>query len=163
MPEAVDASGPDAAMMAGPETLARFLKTADERVVRDAFSAGDLVILENFPPHVFTGQGGLDQWRGLMARHVAAISNLRHTFGPPQDFVRTGDTAYFSLPTRWTGGPRRQAVRRAWRLVVRAGARRRGLADSILWLVGGELRPVARDLRALVSPTTLYARGSIPC
>ena len=103
MSEASGAAGPDVAMMASPEALARFLETADEGVLKGVFSTGDLVILENFPPHVFTGRRGLDQWRGLMARHVAAISNLRHTFGPPQDFVRTGDTAYFSLPTRWTG------------------------------------------------------------
>jgi hypothetical protein len=98
-----DIAAPEAAMMAGPEALARFLETADEGFVDGVFSTGDLTILENFPPHVFTGQAGLDHWRGLMARHVGAISELRHTFGPPQDFVRTGDTAYFSLPTRWTG------------------------------------------------------------
>lgn len=98
-----DAAAPDAAMMAGPQALARFLETADESVLRDVFSAGDLVILENFPPHVFTGQDGLAHWRALMARHVGAISDLRHVFSPPQDFGRTGDTVYFSLPTRWTG------------------------------------------------------------
>jgi hypothetical protein len=103
MSEPAGGSEPDAAMMAGPETLARFLETADEGLVHDVFSTGDLVILENFPPHVFTGQDGLEHWRGLMTRHVGAISDLRHVFGPAQDFVRTGDTAYFSLPTRWTG------------------------------------------------------------
>lgn len=102
MPDAV--AGPDAAMMAGPEALARFLETADESLVlQGVFSTGKVTILENFPPHVFTGQDGLAHWRGLMARHVGAISDLRHTFGPPQDFGRTGDTVYFSLPTRWTG------------------------------------------------------------
>jgi hypothetical protein len=97
------ASGPDVAMMAAPETLARFLESADEGVIDGLFSTGEVTILENFPPHVFTGQDGLKHWRGLMARHVGAIGDLRHTFGPPQDFVRTGDTVYFSLPTRWTG------------------------------------------------------------
>lgn len=103
MSEPADASGPDAAMMAAPETLARFLETADEGVLDGVFSTSDLVILENFPPHVFTGQEGLAHWRGLMARHVGAIGDLRHGFGPPQDFGRTGDTVYFSLPTRWIG------------------------------------------------------------
>ncbi|MBO9558770.1 MAG: hypothetical protein J7515_09315 [Caulobacter sp.] len=96
------AAGPDAAMMAGPEALAAFLETADKGVLDGVFSAGDLVILENFPPHVFTGQAGLARWRDLMVRHVGAIADLRHTFGAPQDFGRTGDTVYFSLPTRWT-------------------------------------------------------------
>jgi hypothetical protein len=98
------AAVPNAAMMAAPEALARFLETADENLVlRDVFSTGEVSILENFPPHVFTGQAGLNHWRGLMARHVGAIGDLRHTFGPPQDFGRTGDTVFFSLPTRWTG------------------------------------------------------------
>jgi hypothetical protein len=97
------AAAPDFAMMAGPQALARFLETADETVLSDVFSTGDLVILENFPPHVFTGQDGLAQWRALMARHVGAIADLSHTFGPPRDFGRTGGTVYFSLPTRWTG------------------------------------------------------------
>lgn len=103
MPETADAPGPDAAMLAGPEALARFLETADASVLQGVFSAGEVTILENFPPHVFTGQAGLDRWRDLMARHVTAIAGLRHTFGAPQDFSRTGDTVYFSLPTRWTG------------------------------------------------------------
>lgn len=103
MSEPAGALGPDAAMMAAPETLARFLETADESVLEGVFSTGDLVIVENFPPHVFSGQNGLAHWRGLMARHVGAIGDLRHRFGPPQDLVRTGDTVYFSLPTRWTG------------------------------------------------------------
>ena len=99
-----DLAGPDAAMMAAPEALARFLETADEGLIlRGVFSTGEVTILENFPPHVFTGQAGLAHWRVLMVRHVGAISDLRHTFGPRQDFGRTGDTVYFSLPTRWTG------------------------------------------------------------
>jgi hypothetical protein len=103
MSEPAGGSQPDAAMMAGPETLARFLETADASVLNGVFSTADLVILENFPPHVFTGQEGLDHWRGLMSRHVGAIAQLQHAFGPAQDFVRTGDIVYFSLPTRWTG------------------------------------------------------------
>ena len=103
MPDEPGLAGPDAAMMAGPEALARFLETADEGVLQGVFSTGDVTILENFPPHVFTGQAGLDHWRGLMARHVKVITDLQHAFSPPQDFGRTGDTVYFSLPTRWTG------------------------------------------------------------
>ena len=101
MPDAV--AGPDAAMMAGPEALARFLETADPAGLDGVFSTGEVTILENFAPHVFTGQDGLAHWRALMARHVGAIGDLRHAFGPPQDFGRTDDVVYFSLPTRWTG------------------------------------------------------------
>ena len=101
MPEV--ATAPDAAMMAGPEALARFLETADDSVLEGVFSDGEVTILENFAPHVFTGQEGLAHWRALMARHVSAIGDLRHAFGSPQDFGRTGDLVYFSLPTHWTG------------------------------------------------------------
>lgn len=97
------ATRPDASMMAGPAALARFLETADQAVLEGVFSDGEVTILENFAPHVFTGQDGLAHWRNLMARHVGAIGELRHAFGSPQDFGRTGDLVYFSLPTRWTG------------------------------------------------------------
>ena len=93
----------DAAMMAAPEALARFLETGDTALLDDVFSTGDVTILENFPPHVFNGQDDLARWKALMAAHVGAIGELRHTFGPPQDFGLTGDTVHFTLPTHWTG------------------------------------------------------------
>ncbi|KQV58419.1 MULTISPECIES: hypothetical protein [unclassified Caulobacter] len=96
-------TAPDAAMMAAPEALARFLETADTRRLDGVFSTGDVTILENFPPHVFTGQGGLARWRELMTQHVRAIADLRHAFGPPQDFGLTDDVVHFTLPTHWIG------------------------------------------------------------
>ncbi|WP_354068956.1 hypothetical protein [Caulobacter sp. 1776] len=96
-------TAPDAAMMVAPEALARFLETADGSHLDHVFSTGDITILENFPPHVFTGQAGLAHWRALMASHVGAIADLRHAFGPPQDFGLTDDIVHFTLPTHWTG------------------------------------------------------------
>lgn len=96
-------TAPDAAMMAAPEALARFLETADASFLDAVFSTGDVTILENFPPHVFTGQDGLAHWRELMTRHVGAIADLRHDFGSPRDFGLTGDVVHFTLPTHWTG------------------------------------------------------------
>ena len=96
-------TAPDAEMMAAPEALARFLETADTAHLDGVFSAGDVTILENFPPHVFNGQEGLRHWRALMSRHVGAIDDLRHVFGAPQDFAVTGDTVHLTLPTHWTG------------------------------------------------------------
>jgi hypothetical protein len=96
-------TAPDAAMLAAPEALARFLETADARLLDNVFSAGDVTILENFPPHVFNGQAGLAHWRALMTQHVGAIDDLRHDFGPPQDFGLNGDTVHFTLPTHWSG------------------------------------------------------------
>lgn len=94
---------PDPAMMAAPEALARFLETGDAALLDGAFSDGEITILENFPPHIFNGRAGLAEWKALMARHVGAIDQLRHTFGAPQDFGLTGDTVHFTLPTHWTG------------------------------------------------------------
>lgn len=93
----------DTTMMAAPEALSRFLETGDIALLDGVFSAGDVTILENFPPHVFNGQDGLAQWKALMSAHVGAISNLRHDFGAPQDFGLMGDTVHFTLPTHWTG------------------------------------------------------------
>lgn len=94
---------PDAAMMAAPQALARFLETVDVRLLDSVFSAGAVTILENFPPHVFLGQSGLDQWRAIMTGHAGGIGQLKHLFGPPQDFVQTSETVHFTLPTRWMG------------------------------------------------------------
>lgn len=96
-------TAPDPAMMAAPEALARFLETGDQALLDGVFSDGDVIILENFPPHVFQGQAGLVHWRTLMARHVGAIQGLRHDFGPPQDVLLGLDTVHFTLPTHWTG------------------------------------------------------------
>ncbi|MBO9708533.1 MAG: hypothetical protein J7521_09995 [Caulobacter sp.] len=96
-------AAPDAAMMAAPEALARFLETGDESRLDGVFSAGAVTILENFPPYVFEGQQGLAHWRAQMVNHVGAISDLRHGFGTPQDFGAADDVVHFTLPTRWTG------------------------------------------------------------
>ncbi|MBI1683696.1 hypothetical protein [Caulobacter hibisci] len=103
MDEHTEARRPGAALMAAPTALARFLETADTRLLEGIFSSGDVTILENFPPHVFLGQAGLARWRELMTGHVSAISDLAHRFGAPQDFVETGDTVHFTLPTQWSG------------------------------------------------------------
>lgn len=96
-------NAPDAAMMAAPEAVARFLETTDMTLLDGVFSDADAIILENFPPHVFQGREGLAQWRTLMARHAGSIAELRHAFGSPQDFGLTADTVHFTLPTHWRG------------------------------------------------------------
>ena len=47
--------GPDAAMLAPPEALARFLESIDKSLLDGLFSEDDVTILENFPPHLFQG------------------------------------------------------------------------------------------------------------
>ncbi|QAY75920.1 hypothetical protein [Sphingosinicella sp. BN140058] len=98
------AHDPDPAMMAAPEALARFLETRNEAMLWSVFSdSDDVTILENFPPHLFRGRAGVSRWRELMAEHVGKLEQLRHAFGPAQDYGETEDQAFFTLPTAWTG------------------------------------------------------------
>ena len=93
---------PDAAMMAPVEKIARFIASGDEACL-SAFAGDDVVILENFAPHLFTGADAVVLWAKQMREHTATLSGLAHTFGPAQDFRVDGDRAFFSLPTHWTG------------------------------------------------------------
>ena len=43
------------------------------------------------------------RWRALMTKHVGSIDDLRHTFGPPNDFALTDGVVHFTLPTHWKG------------------------------------------------------------
>ena len=95
-------SGPDASMLAPVEMIARFIAGGgDENLA--AFADGDVTILENFAPHLFRGEGAVTRWAAAMRAHIATLSGMTHSFGPPQDFG--GDTAqvFFTLPTHWRG------------------------------------------------------------
>jgi len=98
----MDAPGPDAAMMAPIEKIARFIATGDEACL-SAFLDGDVVILENFSPHLFSGPGAVSLWAKAMRDHARGLSGLAHSFGPARDFSVEGERAFFSLPTHWTG------------------------------------------------------------
>ncbi len=90
-------------MMAVAERLALFLERGEPSLLDGLFAQGDVTIVENFPPHVFSGQDGVRSWAMLMQRRVEHIVQLRHVFGRPQDFSRSESGVYFSLPTRWSG------------------------------------------------------------
>jgi hypothetical protein len=94
---------PDDAMMAVAERLAQSVEQGDVSLLDGLFARGDVTIVENFPPHVFSGQDGVRSWAMLMRRRVENIVQLRHVFGRPQDFTRSETGVYFSLPTRWSG------------------------------------------------------------
>lgn len=117
---------PDAAMMAGPDKIARFIETRRLTSLSGAFADSDVTIIENFAPHVFSGPDAVARWTGSMRGHLDGVTDLHHTFGPPRDFGRTGDLAFFSLPTRWTGVDhgKRFTEQGGWVFVlVRQGAR----------------------------------------
>jgi RimJ/RimL family protein N-acetyltransferase len=94
---------PDAEMIAAAERVAAIIAGGALASPRDAFADHNVTIIENFAPYVFEGSGSVERWSEQMRAHLTGVTTLRHTFGPAQDFSRTGDEAYFSLPTNWRG------------------------------------------------------------
>jgi hypothetical protein len=92
-------------MLALPDAVARSMATGDDDGLEHAFAAEGIVIIENFPPFLFTGLDAFERWRDGFRAHAArnGLSDLEHRFGEPQDFARDGERAYFVLPTTWTG------------------------------------------------------------
>jgi len=101
--QASAADQPDADMLALAERVARFIETLAASDIAGVFADRDVVIIENFAPYRFAGPTAVGDWVSGMTAHRAATAELHHTFGAAQDFSRTGDRAFFSLPTTWTG------------------------------------------------------------
>jgi ketosteroid isomerase-like protein len=97
------AEGPEPDMLALAERVARFIETLDAADIDGVFADGDVAIIENFAPYRFDGADAVADWAAGMRAHREATGDLHHVFGPPQDYSRTGDKAFFSLPTTWKG------------------------------------------------------------
>jgi hypothetical protein len=54
--------GPDEAMMAPVTALARYMAHVDGAVLPPVFADDGLVIVENFPPYIFTGKDAAAHW-----------------------------------------------------------------------------------------------------
>jgi hypothetical protein len=93
---------PTPEMMVPVEKIAHFIANADDGDL-SAFASQDVVIVENFAPYVFNGPNAVQRWAEGMRSHVKALNTLVHRFGAAQNFSTSGDRAYFSLPTQWTG------------------------------------------------------------
>ena len=93
---------PDDAMMVPVRAVAGFMATLDDTHLANCF-ANDAVIVENFAPYVFRGPDAIALWRTGFHEHAATLTGLVVTFGVAQDFGSDGETAYFVLPTTWTG------------------------------------------------------------
>lgn len=93
---------PDDSMMQPVHRLVSFMRTLDATALADTFVA-EPVILENFSPYVFRGPNALTLWASGFRGHARELADLVATFGPAQDFDRTGDRVYFVLPTTWRG------------------------------------------------------------
>lgn len=94
---------PDASMIAAAGRVAAIIESGGLASPKDAFADRDVTIIENFPPYVFEGAGAVERWSDRMRAHLAGVTGLVHAFGPAQDFSRSGDDVYFSLPTTWRG------------------------------------------------------------
>lgn len=102
-PAARAADGPDPEMLALAERVARFIETLDAADINGVFADHDVAIIENFAPYRFDGPRAVDDWAAGMRSHREATADLHHSFGLPQDYSRSGDRAFFALPTTWTG------------------------------------------------------------
>ena len=62
-----------------------------------------MTIIDNFAPYRFDGPNAVDRWTSGMRAHREATADLHHSFGAPQDYSRTDDRIFLSLPTTWIG------------------------------------------------------------
>src|SRR5262245_64670506 len=96
-------AAPDPAMLELATRVARFIATLDDADIAGVFADRDVVIIENFAPYRFEGPNAVANWAAGMREHRVDTANLVHAFGTPQDFSRSGDRAFFALPTTWKG------------------------------------------------------------
>jgi hypothetical protein len=94
---------PDLAMLAAATRVAGFIESGGASSLAGVFADRDVTIIENFAPYVFDGADAVETWADAMRGHLVHATGLRHTFAPAHDFSRTGDTAYFAVPTTWRG------------------------------------------------------------
>jgi hypothetical protein len=111
---------PDSEMMAPVHDVVGFMQSLDPGRIGEAFAERDVIVVENFAPYLFCGDGAVKRYADGFAEHGAALSELRAEFGPAADFAQSGDRAFFTLPTTWTGvdGGRRFVETGAWTFVL---------------------------------------------
>ncbi|MEO6338544.1 MAG: hypothetical protein ABIO39_00780 [Caulobacteraceae bacterium] len=132
-------SQPDAAMMAPVQRVVRFMRTLDVDGLADAFTPYPAIV-ENFAPYLFRGEDAVERWKAAFVARVRALdlANLAASFGHAQDFSRSGDRVFFSLPTVWTGTAGGTAFRETggWAFVL-DGADGAWRIRSYAWAVTG--------------------------
>ena len=121
-PGAENMKGPDDEMMKPIMALTRFMITLDRKHLEGVFAHGGVTIVENFSPYVFQGQNAAANWEAGFRAHACAdkLSDLTLYFGDAQDFGRSGERAFFTLPTTWRGKNGAQAFEEqgAWSFVL---------------------------------------------
>jgi len=94
---------PDPGMMEPVERLAEFIAAGGVGSPVEAFAGGDVTIIENFAPYLFTGDAAVEAWALGMQAHLSGVTALRHRIGEPHNFSRSGDEVFLSFPTEWSG------------------------------------------------------------
>jgi hypothetical protein len=146
-PAPPDAAMPDASMREVAERVARFIATLDDAALDGTFAERDVTIIENFAPYRFDGVDAVANWAAGMRAHRTDTTDLQWTFGPAQDFSRSGERVFFALPTTWTGKfrgtPFTETGGWAFVLVQRTGADGRSAwrVQSYGWAVTGITTP----------------------
>ena len=94
----------DPALLAPIEKVARFIETGDE-IFLSAFAKEGVVIIENFPPHLFQGNDAVERWSQKIISWHEPPSDLvlKHSFGTVQDLRVDEDEglAFLSVATHW--------------------------------------------------------------
>lgn len=93
----------DPTMMAPIERIAEFIASGGVGSPAAAFADAKVTIIENFAPYVFAGATAVTAWTLGMRAHLSGLTELRHRFGEPQNFSRSDDQVFLSLPTEWSG------------------------------------------------------------
>jgi hypothetical protein len=119
-PDAQAPQGPDAPMMAPVTALASYMAHLEGTAMPQVFAEGP-VIIEDFEPYIFSGKNAAAQWDAGFRHHAIPLRDLKFSFGPPHAFERSGDRAYFVLPTTWRGiyKDRRFEEHGAWSFVLK--------------------------------------------
>ncbi len=117
---------PDADMMVPVNSLVHYMEHVAGAKSPAVFVDRGLVIVENFAPYIFRGKDAAARWDARFRHHVAegALHDLSVEFGKARDFERTGNRAYFTLPTTWRGVDRGKRFEEfgAWVFVVEKAA-----------------------------------------
>jgi hypothetical protein len=113
---------PNAEMLEPIHGLVAFMSTLRDGEHPDVFVRRGPCIVENFSPFLFCGPDAQGQWEAGFRAHQAdsSESGLVAKFEQAHDFRRSGNRAYFSLPTTWTGltHGRRFEEHGAWAFVL---------------------------------------------
>ena len=92
----------DPALLAPIEKIARFIETGDKAFL-SAFAKEGVVIIENFPPHLFQGSDAVERWSQKIISWHEPPSDLvlKHSFGTVQDLRVDEDEglAFLSVAT----------------------------------------------------------------